>query len=149
MDVWHGRLIALRLAGNRRETKVIDGLSRGWGKCKEYALMATVRKIRETAREATERTEASANKTAEGLRECQIMILAATQANINAMFEYMQEAFSAKSVPELMEVSTRYAQRQMQMITEQAREIGSAMQKATVDSSRSFIDLGNTFGRSS
>jgi hypothetical protein len=57
---------------------------------KEYALMATVRKIRETAREATERTEAGANKTAEGLRECQIMILAETQANINAMFEYMQ-----------------------------------------------------------
>ena len=75
--------------------------------------------------------------------------MAATQANITATFEYMREAFSAKSVPELMEISTKHAQRQMQMMTEQAREIASAMQKATVESTRPLTGFANPFGRMS
>jgi hypothetical protein len=110
---------------------------------------AKVRKMKEDARETTERVEASAIQATEGLRECQTAIIAATQANVNAMFEYMQEALRVKSVPELMEVSTRHAQRQMQMMTEQARDIAAAVQKATLDSSRSFTGLAGTFGRSS
>jgi hypothetical protein len=98
---------------------------------------AITRKAKETAREATERSEASATNAAEGLHACQAVILAATQANISAMLEYMQAAFSAKSVPELMEISTKYAHRQMQMMIEQGREITSAMQKASVGSVQS------------
>jgi hypothetical protein len=108
-----------------------------------------VRKMKEGVRETTERVEAGAAQATEHLRECQTTILSATQANMNEMFEYMQEAVSAKSLPELMEVSTRYAQRQMQMMTEQAKEIAAAMQKATLNSSRSFTGLAGTFGRSS
>jgi hypothetical protein len=115
----------------------------------ELHMDTITKKAKETAREATERAEASATKAAEGLRECQTAILAATQANITATFEYMREAFSAKSVPELMEVSTKHAQRQMQMMTEQAREISSAMQKATVGSTQPFAGLANPFGRMS
>jgi hypothetical protein len=111
--------------------------------------MGITRKAKETAREATERSEASANNAAEGLRECQTAILTATQANITAMFEYMQEAFSAKSMPELMELSTRHAQRQMQMMTEQARQIASAVQKATVESTHPLTGFANTLGRMS
>ena len=107
------------------------------------------RKAKETAREATERSEASASNVAEGLRECQAMILAATQANISAMLEYMQAAFSAKSIPELMEVSTRHAQRQMEIMIKQGREITSAMQKAMLESTSPFTNLTGTFGRSS
>ena len=109
----------------------------------------TTRKMKETARETTERAEASATQAAEGLRECQTAVLSATQANINAMFEYMQEAFSVKSIPELMEVSTRRAQRQMQMMTEQGREIAGTVQKAMADSTRSFTSLKDTFSRMS
>ena len=104
-------------------------------------------KPKQTTRETTARVEASANKTAEGLRDCQTMIFAATQANINAMFDYMQEAFSAKSMPELMELSSKHARQQMETMTEQAREIASAVQKVTVDSTRSFSGLADAFNR--
>jgi hypothetical protein len=116
----------------------------------EYAHMDTIsRKAKERAREATESAEASASDAAEGMRECQTVILAATQANIAAMFEYMREAFSAKSIPELMEVSTRHAQRQMQIMTQQAREIASAMQKATMESTRPLTGFADKLGRMS
>jgi len=61
----------------------------------------------------------------------------------------MQEAFSAKSMPELMEISTKHAQRQIQMMTEQAREIAGAMQKAASESTRSFTGLTDRFRRMS
>jgi hypothetical protein len=112
----------------------------------------TLRKAKETAREEiaeeTERAEQSATNAVEGLRACQVVILEATRANINAMFDYMREGSSAKSIPELMEVSTRYAQRQMTTMTEQAREITSAMQKATAGSVQPLTAFTNPFNRS-
>ena len=110
---------------------------------------ATERKVKQTALEATERVEASASKATEGLRDCQSAILAATQANMNAIFEYVQEAFTAKSMPELMELSTKHAQRQMAMMTEQARGIAGAAQKAAVESTRPLAGFTDTFGRMS
>jgi len=107
------------------------------------------RKAKQTARETTERTEASASKAAEGLRDCQTMIFAATQANINAMFDYMQQAFQAKSMPELMELSSKHARQQMETMAEQAREIAGTVQKATAETTRSFTGFADTFGRMS
>ena len=107
------------------------------------------RKTKQTARETSERAETTANKAPDGLRDCQTMIFAATQANINAMFEYLQEAFQAKSMPELMELSTKHARQQMETMTEQARQIAGAVQKATAESTRSFTGLADTFGRMS
>jgi short-subunit dehydrogenase len=43
------------------------------------------KKVKQTAREATERVEASSSKATEGFRDCQAKILSATQANIDAM----------------------------------------------------------------
>jgi hypothetical protein len=113
------------------------------------AIDTITRKTKAIARETTERAEASATDAAEDVRECQAMILAATQANISAMLDYMQEAFSAKSIPELMEVSTRHAQRQMEIMIKQGREITSAMQKATMGSTQSFAGFADKLGRMS
>jgi phasin family protein len=76
-------------------------------------------------------------------------ILSATQDNINAIFEYMQEACNAKSMPELMELSNKYARQNMEMMTEQAKEITDAVQKAAVESTRPLTGFANTFGRMS
>jgi Phasin protein len=58
------------------------------------------KRVKETAREDSERVQESSSRAAEGLRDCQTTILLATQANINAIFEYMQEALKARSLPE-------------------------------------------------
>jgi hypothetical protein len=127
------------LVGNFWADPAAPHLLMGGGRVEEYAIMDTTteRKLNQTARETTERVQANASKAAEGLRDYQIAMLSATQANINAMFEYMQEAFSARSAPELMQICSKHAHRQMEMMSEQAREISGAVQKATIDVTRS------------
>ena len=108
------------------------------------------KKVKQTAREATERVEAISAKAAEGLRDCQTKILSATQANINAMFEYMHEALHVRSVSELVDLSTKHSRRQFEMMTEQAKEITGAAQKAAVESVGPLTSgLTNPFGRMS
>jgi hypothetical protein len=108
------------------------------------------KKAKQTTREATERAQESASIVTEGLRECQAKLLSATQANINAMFEYAQEALKAKSMPELLEISTTHARRQLEMMTAQAKEITDAAQKATIESTRPLTSgVTNPFGRMS
>jgi phasin len=108
------------------------------------------KKVKQTAREATERVEESATKATEGLRDCQTKIIAATQANVNAMFEYAQEALKAKSMPELVELSTTYSRRQLELMTEQAREITGAAQKLVTESASPLTTgFTKTFGQMS
>ena len=67
-----------------------------------------------------------------------------TQANIDAILEYAQEAVQAQSVSELVELSTTHSRRQLEMMGEQAREIASAAQKLATESTRPFTGgLGN------
>jgi hypothetical protein len=100
------------------------------------------KKVKQSAREVPGR------EAVEGLRVCQSKILSATQANINAMFEYAQEALNAKSMPELVEISTAHFRRQLEMMTEQGREIVGAGQKLAIESARPFTSgLTNPFGQ--
>jgi len=94
------------------------------------------RRVKQAAREATQRVEESSTKAAEGFRDWQARILSATQANVNAMFEYAQDALKAKSMPEFLEISTTHSRRQMEMMGEQVREITDAAQKATIEGAR-------------
>jgi hypothetical protein len=108
------------------------------------------RRVKEAAREASERVEESSTKAAEGFRDWQAKILSATQANVNAIFEYAQEALKAKSVPEFLEISTTHSRRQMEMMAEQAREITGAAQKATIEGAHPLAGaVTNPFGRMS
>jgi hypothetical protein len=102
------------------------------------------KRTNETAREAAGSRQESVSKAAEGFREYQLKILSATQANIDAIFEYAQEAVKAQSVSELVELSTTHSRRQLEMMGEQAREIASAAQKVATESTRPLtIGLGN------
>ncbi len=87
------------------------------------------KRVSETAHETAARVQESSSKAAEGFREYQLKVLSATQANIDAIFEYAQEAVQAQSVSELVELSTTHSRRQLEMMGEQAREIASAAQK--------------------
>ena len=108
------------------------------------------KKVKQAAREASQRVEETTTKAAQDLRDCQTTIIEATRANVNAMFDYAQEAITAKSVPELIELSTTHARRQLEMMTEQAREITDAAQKLVTQSTTSLSSgFTKTFGQMS
>ena len=98
----------------------------------------TVKKTEKVATDATERVRESSSRATEGLRECQLKIMAATQENIIGMFEYIQDVMKARTLPELFQISTTHSQRQLGRMTEQAQEIAGIVQKMASESARPF-----------
>jgi hypothetical protein len=90
----------------------------------------------ETAREAADRIQESSSKATEGFREYQLKVLSAAQANVNAIFEYAQDALQAQSVSELMELSATHSRRQLETLAQQSREIASAAQKLAAETTK-------------
>ena len=76
-------------------------------------------------------------KATEGFREYQLRMVSVAQANVNAMFEYMQDVLRASSISDVVEVSTSHSRRTLQMMADQARELTSAAQKIAGPGSRS------------
>jgi hypothetical protein len=101
----------------------------------------TARRTRKAAAETVERVQESTSKTTEAFREYQIKILAAAQDNINGAFEYVQDIMMARSVPELVETSTRHSRRQLERMTEHAREITVAAQQLATGSASPFTSV--------
>ena len=95
-------------------------------------------KTKKLETDATERIEESSAMATEGFRDFQLKILNATQENILAMFEYIQDVVKARSLPELFQVSTTHSQRQLSRMTEQAQEIAGASRQMASESVRPF-----------
>src|SRR5439155_13455840 len=77
----------------------------------------------------------------------QLRVLSAAQANINAIFEYAQDALQARSMSELMELSASHSRRQLEAVAQQSREIANAAQKLATESARPLTGgFGSQFG---
>jgi hypothetical protein len=93
--------------------------------------------------EAGNRMQENASRAVDRLRDCQLKVLSATQASVNAFFEYAQDVVRAKSIPELLELSTAHTRRQYELMTEQSREIAEATQELAKEAARPLTsDLG-------
>ena len=55
------------------------------------------------------------------------------QQNVANSFELAQQMMRAKDVQEVMQLQAEYIKRQMQRLTEQARELGESASKAAKD----------------
>ena len=84
---------------------------------------------------ATQAQQQMARAT-EGFREYQLRMVSAAQANVNAMFEYMQDVLKATSMSDVVQVSTSHSRRTLQMMADQARELTSAAQNMAGPGSR-------------
>src|SRR5437763_11583988 len=100
------------------------------------AARETAARASDTAREAADRMQESSLRATEGFREYQLKVLSAAQANINAIFEYAQDALQARSMSELMELSASHSRRQLEAVAQQSREIANAAQKLATDTAR-------------
>ena len=104
----------------------------------------SVREISENTREAAGRVQETSSKAAAGFREYQLKVVIATQANINAMFEFVQDLLQAQSISEMAELSATHSRRQFEMMAEQTRELASAAQKLATQAN---LPLTSSFGK--
>src|SRR5437763_13944310 len=89
----------------------------------------TIRDVGESARESVGRAQETTSRAAEGFRDYQLKVVAAAQANANALFEYAQEVIQAQSITDVVEISTSHSRRQFEMMAEQTTELAATAQK--------------------
>jgi phasin len=101
----------------------------------------------EQARKAFETFIGSAQQTASSFggtgeaaranaRDISTKAIGFAEKNMQASLTYAQQLIHAKDLPEVMRLHTEYVQAQMRALTEQASEMGQAVTKAALDSTK-------------
>jgi phasin len=86
-------------------------------------------KMKSAAEEATgilEHTYANASK---GAADYGLKVIEAARANSNAAFDYASELLGARTLAQMVEISTAHTRKQIDSMTEQARELSTLAQK--------------------
>jgi hypothetical protein len=91
-------------------------------------LSENIREAGDMARETINRAQQNSSRAVEGLRSYQLKLVSAAQASMNAMFDYAQDLVQARTMNELVEASSEHSRRQLEMMTDQTRDLTNAAQ---------------------
>jgi phasin family protein len=84
----------------------------------------------ESASEAFDEAFSTVNR---GSAEYRMKMMEMARANANATFDMMREMMAARSLPELMELSTTHARRQLEMVNQQMKELSDLTRKVATE----------------
>lgn len=90
-------------------------------------------KMKSATEEATEVLETSYVTATKGASEYGLKVIDATRTNTNAAFDYATSLMTAKSLSEVLEISSTHARRQFDTVSAQTKELSSLAQKVTTD----------------
>jgi phasin len=95
-------------------------------------------KMKSATEEATEVLEESYTTAAKGASEYGLKVIDAARTNTNAAFDFATGIATAKSLSELVELSTAHARKQFETVSAQTKELTSLAQKVTADTVEPF-----------
>ena len=95
-------------------------------------------KMKSATEEATEVLEESYTTAAKGTSEYGLKMIDAARTNTNAAFDFATEIATAKSLSELVELSTAHARKQFDTVSAQTKELTSLAQKVSADTVEPF-----------
>ena len=95
-------------------------------------------KMKSATEEATEVLEESYTTAAKGASEYGLKVIDAARTNTNAAFDFATEIATAKSLSELVELSTAHARKQFETVSAQTKELTSLAQKVSADTVEPF-----------
>ena len=95
-------------------------------------------KMKSATEEAGEVLEESYTTAAKGASEYGLKVIDAARTNTNAAFDFATEMATAKSLSELVELSTAHARKQFETVSAQTKELTSLAQKVTADTVEPF-----------
>jgi phasin len=90
-------------------------------------------KMKSATEEATEVLETSYVTASKGASEYGLKVIDAARANTNASFDYFTTLATAKSLSEVVEISSAHARKQFDTVSAQTKELTSLAQKVTTD----------------
>jgi phasin len=94
----------------------------------------TFEKARKVADEVNSSLESSFNTVASGAAECNRKVLESTYVNANTSLDYAAAVFGAKTLSDLIELSTGYGRKLFEATTQQTKELASLAQKVATES---------------
>lgn len=90
-------------------------------------------KMKAASEEATEVMEETYATASKGASDYGLKMIEAARANTNAAFDYATKLMSAKSVSEVVELSTAHARSAFDTMTAQAKDLTALAQKVSTD----------------
>ncbi len=81
------------------------------------------------AHQAVSAVESHASTAQSGAKDVGELAMQFAQKNILASFEFAQKLVHAKDLEEVMQLQTEYVKTQMQVLTDQAKDLGQKAQK--------------------
>jgi len=101
---------------------------RGVAQCKD-----TYEKMKAAAEEATDVLETTYSTASKGASDYGLKMIEAARANTNAAFDYAGELLAAKTLSEVVELSSAHARKQFEALTAQSKELGALAQKVATE----------------
>ena len=86
----------------------------------------TYEKMKSAAEEATDVLENTYSTATKGASDYGLKVIEAARANTNAAFDFASEIMTAKSLSEVVELSTSHARKQFEALTAQTKELSRA-----------------------
>ena len=93
----------------------------------------TYEKMKAAAEEATDVLETTYSTASKGAADYGLKIIEATRINTNAAFDYAGELLTAKTLSEVIELSSTHARKQFEALTPQSKELGALAQKVATE----------------
>lgn len=92
-------------------------------------------KLKTATEEATDVLEATYANASKGATDYGRKLIEAARSNTNAAFDFATELMGAKSLAEVIELSTAHARKQFESLSEQTKELAALAQKVATDTS--------------
>jgi phasin len=93
----------------------------------------TYEKMKAAAEEATDVLETTYSTASKGCSDFGLKMIEAARVNTNASFDFASELLAAKTVSEVVELSSAHARRQFEAVTAQSKELGALAQKVAAE----------------
>ena len=89
----------------------------------------TYEKMKAAAEEATDVLETTYSTATKGAADYGLKVIETTRVNTNAAFDFYGELITAKSLSEVIELSSAHARKQFEALSAQTKELGALAQK--------------------
>ena len=93
----------------------------------------TYEKMKAAAEEATDVLETTYSTATKGASDYGLKVIEAARANTNAAFDFAGEIMAAKTLSEVVELTSAHARKQFESLSQQGKELGALAQKVATE----------------
>jgi phasin len=89
--------------------------------------------MKAAAEEATDVLETTYSTATKGASDYGLKVIEVARVNTNTAFDFAGEIMAAKTLSEVVELTSAHARKQFEALTQQSKELGALVQKVATD----------------